>query len=175
MLSISAVNALRQQALPDTDFRRPSEVLRALNKAFPMQKNQNKFFTIWYGVYNITTHALTYGCGGHHAALLYHQDNGDAVELGMASFMIGVVDDTEFESASVTVRPGSRLYVFSDGLFEINNPDKQMLNLDGLQEKIGEAQQQPSGRLDTILASVRGWQGFDDFNDDYSLLEVSFS
>jgi len=175
MLSMSALNALRQRALPDTDFRRPSEVLRALNKAFPMQKNQNKFFTIWYGVYDITTHALAYGCGGHHAALLYDQDNGEAVELGMHSFMIGVVDDAEFESASMTVRPGSRLYVFSDGLFEINNPDKQMLNLDGLREKIRQVQQQPSERLEAILAGVRGWQGFDDFKDDYSLLEVSFS
>ena len=175
MLSMSALNALRQRALPDADFRRPSEVLRALNKAFPMQKNQNKFFTIWYGVYNTATHALTYGCGGHHAALLYDKDDGDAAELGMQSFMIGVVDDTEFESASVTVRPGSRLYVFSDGLFEINNSDKQMLYLDGLQEKIRQAQRQPSERLDAILASVRGWQGSDDFDDDYSLLEVSFS
>jgi len=50
-----------------------------------------------------------------------------------------------------------------------------MLNLPGLQEKIRQAQQQPSERLDAILASVRGWQGFDDFGDDYSLLEVSFS
>ncbi len=175
MLSISALNALRQRALPDTDFRRPSEVLRALNKAFPMQKNQNKFFTIWYGVYNTATHALAYGCGGHHAALLYDRDDGEAAELGMKSFMIGVVDDADFESASVTVAPGSRLYVFSDGLFEVNNPDKQMLNLTGLQEKIRQAQQQPSERLDAILASVRGWQGFDDFGDDYSLLEVSFS
>ena len=93
----------------------------------------------------------------------------------MNSFMIGVVDDADFESASVTVRPGSRLYIFSDGLFEINNPEKQMLCMDGLQEKIRQAQQRPSDRLDAILTSVREWQGFDDFGDDYSLLEVSFS
>ena len=158
-------------AVPDKDIV-PGE---ALNKAFPMQKNQNKFFTIWYGVYNNATHALTYGCGGHHAVLLFDQDNGETVEPGMQSFMIGMVGDADFESASVTVPPGSRLYVFSDGLFEINNPDKQMLCLDGLREKISQAQREPLQRLDAILGSVRGWQGFDDFADDYSLLEVSFS
>ena len=62
MLSMSAHNALRQKTLPDTDFRRPGEVLKALNRAFPMAKNQNKFFTIWYGVYDTRTRRLSSLC-----------------------------------------------------------------------------------------------------------------
>ena len=62
MLSVSAHNALRQHTLPATDFRRPHQVLEALNRAFPMQDNQNKFFTIWYGVYNKSTRQLSYAC-----------------------------------------------------------------------------------------------------------------
>ncbi len=36
MLSISVMNLLRSGSLPDTDFRRPEEVLRALNQRFQM-------------------------------------------------------------------------------------------------------------------------------------------
>ena len=52
LLSVSAMNALRSQALPQTDFRVPGQVLAALNNAFQMEQQNGLFFTIWYGVYN---------------------------------------------------------------------------------------------------------------------------
>ena len=175
MLSMSAHNALRQRTLPDTDFRQPAQVLRALNRAFPMRENQNKFFTIWYGVYNTVTRRLDYGCGGHHAAILFSDGDSEPVELGMYNLIIGVLDDAEFESSSVSVAPGSRLYIFSDGLFEVRNPaDAEMLELSGLASQLREAQSRSTDRLDTILAGIRRWQGADAFDDDYSLIEVTF-
>ncbi len=176
MLSMSAHNALRQRTLPDTDFRRPDEVLRALNRAFPMRENQNKFFTIWYGVYNTNTRRLEYGCGGHHAALLFTRDSDAPQELGLKSFMIGVLDDAEFEASSVTVAAGSRVYIFSDGLFEVRDPaGKNMLEMSGLAQQLREAQPRSTERLETILAGIRRWQGADEFNDDYSLIEITFA
>ncbi len=175
MLSMSAHNALRQRTLPNTDFLQPAEVLQALNRAFPMQENQNKFFTIWYGVYNTVTRRLDYGCGGHHAAILFTDGDSEPVELGMYNLIIGVLDDAEFESSSVSVAPGSRLYIFSDGLFEVRNPaDAEMLELSGLARQLREAQSRSTDRLDTILAGIRRWQGADAFDDDYSLIEVTF-
>lgn len=175
MLSISAHNALRQRTLPNTDFLKPAEVLSALNQAFPMSENQGKFFTIWYGVYDTTTRELTYGCAGHHAAVMFEAGDLDHEDLGMDSFMIGVVDDAEFESASTIIQPKSRLYIFSDGLFEVRSPDHEdMLNMSGLTRQLQEVQSRNEDRLDTVLAGIRRWQGTDAFDDDYSLLELTF-
>jgi len=174
MLSISAHNALRQRTLPATDFHRPHEVLEALNRAFPMRENQNKFFTIWYGVYNWKTRELSYASGGHHPAVLLEPARPEPADLGMRNFMIGAVDDAEYESAATSVGPGSRLYVFSDGAFEIRNRDKEMLNMPGLTKHLQEAQPQED-RLQTVLESTRRWQESDDFGDDYSMLEISFT
>ena len=55
LLSVSAMNALRSQALPQTDFREPGQVLAALNNAFQMDQQNGLFFTIWYGVYHKPT------------------------------------------------------------------------------------------------------------------------
>ncbi len=88
--------------------------------------------------------------------------------------MIGIVDDAEYESAPTSVGPGSRLYVFSDGAFEIRNRDKEMLNMPGLTKHLQEAQPQED-RLQTVLESTRRWQESDDFGDDYSMLEISFT
>ena len=70
LLSVSALNALRSQSLPQTDFRDPGQVLTALNKAFPMEQQNGLFFTIWYGIYHRPTRRLDYAGGGHPPALL---------------------------------------------------------------------------------------------------------
>ena len=51
LLSVSAMHVLRARTLPGTDFRDPGRVLAGLNDAFPMERHDNKYFTIWYGVY----------------------------------------------------------------------------------------------------------------------------
>ena len=70
LLSVSAMNALRSQALPKTDFRQPSQVLFALNNAFQMDQQNGLYFTIWYGVYHKPTRRIDYSGGGHPPALL---------------------------------------------------------------------------------------------------------
>jgi sigma-B regulation protein RsbU (phosphoserine phosphatase) len=64
------LNVLRTQLLAATDFHDPSAVLEGLNRAFPMARNNEKYFTIWYGVYHQPSRTLTYASGGHHAAVL---------------------------------------------------------------------------------------------------------
>jgi len=41
LLSVSALNAIRSEALPQTDFHEPAAVLAALNKAFPMERQND--------------------------------------------------------------------------------------------------------------------------------------
>ena len=65
LLSVSAMNALRSQALPQTDFRQPGQVLAALNNAFQMDQQNGLFFTIWYGVYHKPSRRIDYAGGGH--------------------------------------------------------------------------------------------------------------
>ena len=52
LLSISAMNVLRNQSLASTDFRSPTEVLAGLNKAFQMDRHNDMYFTMWYGVFD---------------------------------------------------------------------------------------------------------------------------
>ncbi len=63
--SLSVINVLRSQSLPDTDFLSPREVLTGLNRMFPMEKHNGMFFTIWYGVYEKSSSNLTYAGAGH--------------------------------------------------------------------------------------------------------------
>jgi sigma-B regulation protein RsbU (phosphoserine phosphatase) len=75
LLSVSVMNTLRSQTLPDTNFKDSKQVLESLNMAFPSEDNNDMFFTIWYGVYRKSTRELTYASGGHPPALLLGEDS----------------------------------------------------------------------------------------------------
>jgi hypothetical protein len=40
------------------DFHDPGQVLTALNDAFQMERHNNMYFTIWYGVYDTAARSL---------------------------------------------------------------------------------------------------------------------
>ncbi len=65
LLSVAVLNVLRSRSLPNTNFYQPSEVLRGLNDAFQMINHDDKYFTIWYGVYNVVDRKLVYASAGH--------------------------------------------------------------------------------------------------------------
>ncbi len=122
LLSISVLNVLRTQLLLATDFRDPAAVLEGLNRAFPMDRNNDKYFTIWYGVYHVPTRTLRYASAGQHPALLVTGD-GQGMRLQTEGSVIGVTPEMTYPAASLEVPPGAEIYLFSDGVFEIARPD----------------------------------------------------
>ena len=129
MHSVTVMNVLRQRALPDVDFRNPAAVLTSLNARFPMDSHDGLFFTMWYGVYDAGDRTLRYASAGHHPAYLVAPDRQAAHPLGMSALMIGAFPGYEYKVQQTIVPPDSRLYLFSDGVFEISTKDEQRWDL----------------------------------------------
>jgi serine phosphatase RsbU (regulator of sigma subunit) len=175
LLAIAVFNVLRRQSLPGVRFEEPAEVLVGLNRAFPMEENNHKFFTIWYGVYDTSTRTLRYGSAGHPPALVFRQEPKLPLKLGAPSLMIGVSPDETFETYSVHLPPGSRLYVYSDGFSELRMARGGVLNIDGLVELFAKLAGESEPRVERLLDQARALQGSDEFQDDLSLVEVEFN
>ncbi|MFI4860749.1 MAG: PP2C family protein-serine/threonine phosphatase [Phycisphaerales bacterium JB063] len=175
LLSISVGNTLRNGTLR-ADPREPARVLEELNLAFPMERNNNKFFTIWYGVYQKSTRTLRYTAGGHHPALLLLPE-GKAHKLGSPGLMVGAVPDAAYETESVHVPEQARLYLFSDGLYEVRGgKEDRLLGLDDVYQIIGRPHPRETTRIEHVVETVRRYQGPDrGFLDDVSILEVEFA
>jgi sigma-B regulation protein RsbU (phosphoserine phosphatase) len=168
-LSISVFNMLRSEALPETDFRDPASVLTSLNARFPMEKQNNMFFTIWYGVFNKSTRELKYARGGHPPAALFTRDG--VRELTAPGGIVGFVPETQFKTVSTEIPPNSKLYLFSDGAFELPSASGGTHQLKDL---LAEMQKAPeNGRLEAALAWARAIDPRAIFDDDVTLLEIS--
>jgi sigma-B regulation protein RsbU (phosphoserine phosphatase) len=176
LLSIAVHTALRSETLPNTAFDQPAEVLTGLNQAFPMEKHQDKFFTMWYGVYDRVNRRLRYANAGHPPALLFAGDGQPSVKVGNPGMMIGVAPDAAFATSEHLMTPGSRLFLYSDGVIDVDRAnDDTMLGVDGLSDLLAQALRQDGSRVRHVMGQIQALHGSANFVDDFSLLEIEFS
>jgi phosphoserine phosphatase RsbU/P len=170
LLSVSAVNALRSQSLPNVDFRDPGAVLAGMNEAFPMARNNGLFFTFWYGVFERSSRTLHYSSGGHPPAMLRAGD-GSVAQLMTGNPIIGAFSKMQYRSAITEVPPGAALYVFSDGVYEVERPDGSMWSLEELAAYLADP---PAGEIGALYEFVRQMRGEETLEDDFSMLRLTF-
>ncbi|HEY9859613.1 MAG TPA: SpoIIE family protein phosphatase [Candidatus Obscuribacterales bacterium] len=175
--SISVLNLLRSQSLPGVNFYLPDGVLRGLNEAFQMSGHNERYFTIWYGVYNQAKRQLVYASAGHPPAILLaggSEPTTPAQQLKTPGLPIGMFPDAHYVSDRCEIEAGSTLYIFSDGIYEITQPDSETWTLDGFMSLLGDLNQANNDNLDSVLSSVRAISTKETFDDDLSLLQVNF-
>ncbi len=177
--SISVLNLLRARTIPNIDYYQPSDVLRALNHTFQMSYQNDKYFTIWYGVYNRVKRQLTYASAGHPPAILLSQ-NREKVNvkyLKTPGMPVGMFLEAEYLDACCEIEEASDLYVFSDGVYEIHQTDGSIFGLEPFVRLLVNINSNAStlNPLDDILSSVKVLNSGNPFEDDFSLLKVHFA
>lgn len=176
--SVSLLNLLRsQKESAPQDFYHPGRILSLLNDGFQMNDQNDKYFTIWYGVYNQQSQQLTYASAGHPPALLINANAATRVQvtpLKTPSLPIGMFDDVTYQTATCAVSSGSMLYIFSDGIYEFNTVSGSAWTLEEFGSLLAGHYPEQSN-LDSILGEIQGISAPGAMGvDDISLVQVQF-
>lgn len=174
MHSVSVMNVLRQRALPNTDFRDPAQVLHRLNSMFQMESHGGMYFSIWYGVYQPQTRRLLYASAGHHPSYLAQPSRQEMVPLQTRNLMIGALPEAKFIADSVEVQPGSVLYVFSDGVFEVVTKEGTQWGLRDFLPLLRHPAVPGIGEPERLYRAVQDVARPGALDDDFSMLVVTF-
>jgi serine phosphatase RsbU (regulator of sigma subunit)/tetratricopeptide (TPR) repeat protein len=174
LLSVTLTNIIRTGALSGADMKHPDQVLAQLNEAFRGQEHGNKYFTIWYGVYQSTTRTLTWAGGGHHPSVVLVPGQPDPSILTSEGPMMGVLRTAEFPAQSCHIPAESRLLIFSDGVFEVFRDKRQMWNLTDCIAYLASVGQECGNLMDQLLNHVQQLRGAPYLNDDFSIIEARF-
>jgi phosphoserine phosphatase RsbU/P len=175
--SISVLNLLRSRALKDLNYYQPSEVLAALNNTFQMNYQNDKYFTIWYGVYNRVTRQLTYASAGHPPAIMLSGSsptNTEVTRLKTPGMPVGMFPEAKYVDASCYIEQSNTLYIFSDGAYEITKLDGTLWSLEGFIQILISLQYSVDNQLDYILNYLIDLNSKETFEDDLSILQVKF-
>ncbi|MDZ8053232.1 MAG: PP2C family protein-serine/threonine phosphatase [Aulosira sp. ZfuVER01] len=178
LLSVSVLNILRSQSLSNTNFYQPSEVLKALNHAFQMKNHGDKYFTIWYGVYHRVKRQLVYANAGHPPALLLSGTSATSFQVRKLSSLdlpIGFLPDVDFEDAVFDIEQDSTLYIFSDGVYEISQPDGKIWGVDAFIDLLIKYSNVNNCYLNLVLEQIMALNHQQNLEDDFSLLKIFFN
>ncbi len=172
LLSVSALNVLRAQSLPHIDFLDPAAVLAGMNEAFQMQLHDNLYFTLWYGVFDRVERVLTFSSGGHPPALLMNA--GGTQQLSTQNFIVGGFPGKAYVSDQVKIDGPSRLYLFSDGVYEVEGPDENMWSLEELEEFLANPRDTGIADMDALYTFLQQKRCAPELEDDFSIMKVFF-
>ena len=73
----------------------------------------------------VTSPGSSWSGGGHPPALLV-PPAGERILLDSEGPLVGAVEGLDYQSSEIAVPPGSRIYIYSDGAFEIIRSDGTM-------------------------------------------------
>lgn len=175
--SVSVLNLLRSRALKSLNYYQPSDVLTALNDTFQMSYQNDKYFTIWYGVYNRVKRQLIYASAGHPPAILVSCTNEKISEvkyLKTPGMPIGMFPEAKYVDGFCNIENFSTLYIFSDGAYEITKSDGTLWSLDAFIQLLVSLQHPFNYQLEQILNYLITLNSKEAFDDDLSILQIQF-
>jgi sigma-B regulation protein RsbU (phosphoserine phosphatase) len=148
----------------------PADVAAELNRRFPMEQQGELYFTLLYGILNTQTGEFRYVSAGHDPPV--HLPRGEEPRVLPASgFSIGWVDDVEFDEEVVQLKPGDRIFLYSDGVPEAMDEE---LNEFGEQRMIDVMKRGRSESVDDSVQQLREavhiWCQKNGPKDDVSIL-----
>ena len=176
LLSVSVHNLLRSGTIPVESLLTPEDVLAELNRLFQMKSQANRFFTIWYGVYQKSTGLLRYASAGHPPALAVTVDGRTATATALSTkcLPIGVMADAEYVSETHRIPQGGRLLLFSDGAYELIDTEGQWWTLEDFIEVYTECVAQEHCSLDALVTRLQNHAADGNFLDDCALIQLTF-
>ncbi len=134
------------------------------------------YFTMILGVIDTRLEQLHLVQAGHPKPFLIDTRSCQVTELDCTGFPVGLIPGAQFETYSYPFKPGSRLGLFSDGMFEMKDRQGEPLNEQHLALALGSSAHLPAGEaVDSICQVWLGEEHTDaDQPDDLSFVIVDF-
>jgi sigma-B regulation protein RsbU (phosphoserine phosphatase) len=148
-----------------------TELVNRMNQyACSNSQNGRRFTTAFIAEYDPATRLLNYVNAGHNTPMLRRQP-GNIERLEAGGLPLGIMENTPYESGTVTLQPGDWLVVFTDGVIEAENVrhdeygETRLLAM--LHANVAVA---PSMLLNTIMLDLDRFVGNAPQHDDVTLM-----
>ena len=155
------------------NFESPGQVLARANDLLYPDIPAKMFVTCLYLILNSATGHIRFANAGHNLPYLRTKDG--VVEARATGMPLGLMQGMEYEENEVTLAPGQRLLLSSDGLVEAHNPNRKIFGFPRVKEIMAE-EHNNSGLIEILLDELEKFTGEDyEQEDDITLLTIEHS
>jgi sigma-B regulation protein RsbU (phosphoserine phosphatase) len=110
----------------------PREVLRRVNAHLLDMNARGLFVTAIYGVVDKRDHSFVYARAGHENPLIIKPDGQIESLERRRGLLLGVFDEVTLEEQTVTIEPGSTLFLYTDGGTDNRDADEEPFGMERL-------------------------------------------
>ncbi len=151
--------------------RQPHEVVSELNQLFQMDLESQKYFTFTYAVLDTQQRTIDYTQAGQTPALHFNGDNCEYWEDG--DLPVGMMPNIEFKTYSRKIGPGSRIYLYSDGIVEAFGCDNEQYGYDRLSNIVANHKDKTlTESIRALISDVDNWLNVSIEQDDITVLGI---
>ena len=131
----------------------PKEVLEKTNEGLSSNNRVSMFVTVWFGILEISTGTLTAANAGHEYPAVYRRETGKFELLkDKHGLIIGGMKNAKYEEYQIQMKPGDKLFVYTDGVPEATAADDSMF---GTGRMIDALNVRPDASVRESLVDVR--------------------
>lgn len=151
-----------------------TEVVRDLNNRVLGDLETEHFFTLVLAYADLGTGQVEMVQAGHPHPIIQRHD-GAIEHVGPGGLPVGLVPDAEYDTFSVSLAPGDRLLILSDGVVECTNDKGDMLEEEGLTPMLqASAALRGPKVLEALSWDLQEFAQGRDFPDDVSAILWEF-
>ena len=148
----------------------PSSALNNLNAEIALNYKSELFITMFYMTYDNSKKVLTYSNAGHLPAIWLKAEGGIEF-LTTEGIPLGLMETERYSDASVELKPGDTVILYTDGITEARNQNKEEFAIERLKEVVLKNRSVSASALqDAIKGRLHRFVGTAPQYDDYTLV-----
>ena len=153
----------------------PAEVFTHTNAQLCEGNDAGLFVTAWMAVLEISTGKLTYVNAGHNPPLLQRAGGSYEWLKSRPGFVLAGMEGMRYRENEMELNPGDRLFLYTDGVTEATDANKELYGDDRLQAALDRQGNVPVRQLLTgIKESIDAFVGDAEQFDDITMLGLEY-
>lgn len=153
----------------------PSEVLERANREICENNQLDMFVTVWLGILELSSGRLTAANAGHEYPVIGHPVSGFELIKDKHGFVIGGMDGMKYKDYELKLEPGDKLFVYTDGVPEATDSNKQLFGTDRMLEALNtDKDASPEEMLANVYMAVGNFVGEAEKFDDLTMLGLEY-
>ena len=152
----------------------PAEILGKTNDAICSNNQEEMFVTVWLGILEISTGRIVAANAGHEYPAL--SKNGTFTLMkDRHGLVIGALEGAKYRDYELTLSPGDKLFLYTDGVPEATDAQQQMFGTDRMLEALnGDPDASPEQVLENVRRAVDGFVQAAEQFDDLTMLCLEY-
>ena len=150
------------------------EIIYEINNDLCVNNDSCMFVTSWIGLIDLNNGELTFVNAGHESPII--KSDGEFKFLETENdLVLGVMEDMEFNSHVIDLHSGDKILLYTDGVTDANNENKEFFGNDNLLKVVKENDFNVNDSINGIIDSVNDFTQNQEQFDDFTMLLVEYN